>query len=77
MCGLGRTLGRASAENAIETALENMENEGLKELVELLRAQPRKILPVLRFAKNSMVGNTNDKGGEEGESDFYTTYRKI
>lgn len=65
-----------TAEQAIESALGSMDTEGLNELNELLRAEPNKILPVLRFARNASVGAKKEIQ-EVSESDFYDTYRKL
>lgn len=45
-----------SAEQAIDHALGSMDNDGLQELMDLLKAQPQNILPTLRFVPNESVG---------------------
>lgn len=45
-------------------------------MMELLKSQPIKILPTLRFAKNESVGATRE-ADPDGESDFHPTYRKL
>lgn len=65
-----------SAEQAIETALGSMDDEGLKELMSILKEQPMKILPTLRFARNNCVGQKKEVDPDT-ESDFHDTYRKL
>lgn len=72
----GGKRGKMTAAQAIDAALGSMDNEGLQELCDLLRAQPAKILPTLRFARNASVGNKKTVDADT-ESDFHDTYRKL
>lgn len=73
-----RKRGRTT-ESAINSTMDTMEQEALDELVELLKQDPRKIFPTLRWAQSSAVAARAEAppADDEDEGDFHDTYRKL
>lgn len=72
-----RSKAPADITTSVSTLLVNMQEEGLDELIELCRQDPRKILPLLRVAKQDSLVEDTALEPASGEKPFHMSYTKL
>lgn len=72
-----RSKAPADVTTSVSTLLVSMQEEGLDELIELCRQDPRKILPLLRVAKQDSLVEDTALEPTSGEKPFHMSYTKL